>query len=120
MVQKKTSGPITYYKALETTVKASGEIQAVRLVPDKSGPLDEPKSLTKALWVVVIALCFVTLAAVTLLFLTGFRVGGFELHPAVLATLVGGLSLQFVAAIISPLVRGISSVYVEQIRTRGE
>jgi len=34
----------------------------------------------------------------------------------VLVALVGGLSLEFVAAIISPLVRGISHVYVEQIR----
>lgn len=116
MPQKRSSEPVTYYKTLEATVKATGAMQKVRLTPDESGPLDEPKSLTKALMVVLVALCFITLTMVTLLFLSGFNVGGFELHHSVLVALVGGLSLEFVAAIISPLVRGISHVYVEQIR----
>jgi len=77
-----------------------------------------PPSLTWALWIAMSTVVAITLAGVTSLFLAGFQVSGFVLDSIVLASLVGGMSIQSAAAIVSPLAKGIAEVIKEQYKSR--
>ena len=77
-----------------------------------------PTSLTAALWIAMGVVVAVTLTGITALFLVGFQVPGFVLDPIVLASLVGGMSIQSAAAIVSPLARGLADIIKEQYKSR--
>jgi hypothetical protein len=76
-----------------------------------------PEELLKNLRSVVHALWFMSISSVAIILLSGFGWWGFSLDSSVLIAIVGGVSLQYVAAIISPLARGIADVVIAQIRS---
>ena len=85
----------------------------------RAGKLNQqvPEELARPLQSVVRVLWFMSISAVVILVLAGFRFVWFSLPPSVLIAIVGGISLQYVAAIVSPLVQGITRVLIEQIRS---
>jgi hypothetical protein len=78
----------------------------------------EPKSLTWALKVVIWMAVAVAATGILALVFTGFGIGEFHLDPIVLASLVGGMSIQSAAAIVSPLAKGIADVVIAQYSSK--
>ena len=76
-----------------------------------------PRSFTFALVVAMCVVGAITLSGIAALFLVGFRVPWFTLDPIVLASMVGGMSIQSAAAVVSPLAKGIAEVIKEQYKS---
>lgn len=112
-----------FKKTVAASVLAIGSVQRQRRLlaqEFQSVSQDVPRSLKWALWAIVVALLCITAAAIVILFFAGFSVGGFSLEASVLIALVSGLSLQFIASALFPLIGGISSVLIErEKRARG-
>lgn len=76
---------------------------------------DVPPELLRALRSVVCLSWFLSISSVLLLLLSGFSLFGFKLDRQVQLALVGGVSLEYVAVMLSPLVRGITRVLIARI-----
>jgi len=110
------AAPVTHKKHLVGTVAVGGV--ATRLRRGGSVLPRVPEELSRPLTSVIRALWFISISAVIILILSGFGLFGFALDYRVLIAIIGGVSLQYVAAIVSPLVRGITDVLVAQIRDK--
>jgi hypothetical protein len=77
---------------------------------------DPTDALVRQLRSVVCALWFMSISGITLLLLAGFKPLGFTLDMRVLIAIVGGVSLQYIVAMVSPLVSGISTIHVARLQ----
>jgi len=108
----------THHKTLQTRIGTSASVSATPLVRENRVRTTAPEELVGVLKSVVKALWFMSISSIGIIILSGFRLWGFSLDRSIIIAIVGGVSLQYVAAIVSPLVRGISEMVIAQIRSR--